>query len=102
MEISCWEGLIMPDARGYSKRQPAFTDTDKMPFGKFKDELLQDVPASYLKWLYESMKDEVEEISKMWDNKTGVPQFYWTKLNLYNYCHNSIDAILMELGEKRR
>jgi len=27
-------------------------DTDKMPFGKHKDEMMQDVPASYLFWLW--------------------------------------------------
>ena len=28
------------------------TDTDPMPFGKHKDKLMQDVPASYLLWLW--------------------------------------------------
>lgn len=28
------------------------TDTDKMPFGKYKGELMEDVPASYLHWLW--------------------------------------------------
>ena len=32
-------------------------DTDKMPFGKYKGELMQDVPASYLHWLWTNGKD---------------------------------------------
>lgn len=28
------------------------TDTDRMPFGKFKGECMQDVPASYLRYLW--------------------------------------------------
>jgi len=27
------------------------TDTDRMPFGKFKGKMMQDVPATYLDWL---------------------------------------------------
>jgi Putative quorum-sensing-regulated virulence factor len=30
----------------------ALTDTSKMPFGKYKGQLMQDVPASYLHWLW--------------------------------------------------
>ena len=32
-------------------------DTDKMPFGKYKGELMQDVPASYLHWLWSNGKE---------------------------------------------
>ncbi len=32
-------------------------DTDKMPFGKYKGEEMQDVPASYLHWLWTNGKD---------------------------------------------
>lgn len=35
-----------------SDRQPAYKDTDLMPFGKHKNERMQDVPASYLCWLW--------------------------------------------------
>ena len=28
------------------------TDTDPMPFGKYKGKPMQDVPASYLHWLF--------------------------------------------------
>lgn len=63
----------------YEKRQPAYIDTDKMPFGKYKGKLLQDVPASYLMWLHdEGCSNEM----------------------LSNYIHNSMDAIKMELKGK--
>ncbi len=29
-----------------------YDDLDPMPFGKFKGECLQDIPASYLHWLW--------------------------------------------------
>ncbi len=32
---------------------PKLTDQSKMPFGKHKDKKLEDVPASYLLWLWE-------------------------------------------------
>ena len=32
-------------------------DTDKMPFGKYKGEEMQDVPASYLHWLWTNGKN---------------------------------------------
>lgn len=63
----------------YQKKHPALTDTDLMPFGKFKGKPMQDVPASYLKWLYdEGCNNEL----------------------VYNYIHNSMDAIQMELKKK--
>jgi len=33
-------------------KQPAYNDDDLMNFGKFKNEMLQDVPVSYLHWWY--------------------------------------------------
>ena len=33
-------------------------DTDEMPFGKYKGEQMQDVPASYLHWLWTNGKDK--------------------------------------------
>ena len=32
-------------------------DTDKMPFGKYKGQPMQDVPASYLHWLWSTGKE---------------------------------------------
>lgn len=34
------------------------TDTDIMPFGKYKGERMEDVPASYLHWLWTNGKKE--------------------------------------------
>lgn len=33
------------------------SDTDPMPFGKHKGKLMQDVPASYLHWLWTKGKE---------------------------------------------
>lgn len=60
------------------KRYPALADLDPMPFGKFKGKPMQDVPATYLRWL----KNE------------GC-----SNVLVANYIHNSWDAIQMELGE---
>ena len=35
-------------------RKKGYTDDDVMSFGKHKGEKMQDVPASYLHWLYTS------------------------------------------------
>lgn len=32
-------------------------DTDEMPFGKYKGELMQDVPATYFHWLWTNGKE---------------------------------------------
>lgn len=32
-------------------------DTDKMPFGKYKGEMMQEVPSSYLHWLWTNGKE---------------------------------------------
>jgi len=34
------------------KREPCYEDVDPMPFGKHKGTMMQDVPASYLFWLW--------------------------------------------------
>jgi uncharacterized protein (DUF3820 family) len=33
-------------------------DLDKMPFGKYKGVVLQDIPAGYLHWLWTNGKDK--------------------------------------------
>jgi len=35
----------------------ALEDNDKMPFGKYRGEPMQDVPASYLFWLWANGKE---------------------------------------------
>lgn len=57
-------------------RTPCYNDDSKMPFGKHKGELLQDVPASYLHWLW-----------------TQSPL---SDIKLYNYIHNNRDALKKE------
>jgi uncharacterized protein (DUF3820 family) len=41
-------------------------DNSKMPFGKYKDEKMANIPADYLLWLYENSKvyGEVREYIK--------------------------------------
>jgi uncharacterized protein (DUF3820 family) len=34
-------------------REPAYTDEDLMPFGKYQGKSLETVPASYLLWLWD-------------------------------------------------
>lgn len=78
------------------KRQPAFTDTDPMPFGKYKGEPLQDVPASYLRWLWNELKaDNFHKASV----GPVLPDHISVKVKLANYIHNSRAAIEQELGE---
>lgn len=62
------------------KKSPSYSDVDTMPFGKFKNIHLQDVPADYLRYLWEQ-----RPIS---DKK------------LENYIFNSKEAIELELGKK--
>lgn len=75
------------------KRYPAFTDTDKMTFGKYRNEPLSDVPASYFKWLWdEGLKD--------YSGRTPPTQQYIVeKIKLANYIWNNQDAISQELGD---
>jgi uncharacterized protein (DUF3820 family) len=36
------------------------SDTDRMPFGKYKNEKMANVPAKYLLWLYEQGCDNID------------------------------------------
>ncbi len=60
-------------------KEPAYSDLDLMPFGKHKGEPLQDVPASYLHYL--------------WSQKPI------SDLKLENYIHNSLSALKEELPD---
>jgi hypothetical protein len=80
------------------KRYPAYGDLNKMPFGKYKGELFQDIPASYLRWLYDEMKEQWK--SFVWNEKylgTATEE----RCRVFNYIHNSLDAINMELKSNR-
>ena len=57
-----------------------------MPFGKHKDTIMQDIPASYLHWLWENgLKNEKDSpVHKYIVNSMGVlesenPDLIWTK-----------------------
>ena len=83
--------------RTNEKRFPAFTDTDPMPFGKHKGVPLQDVPPSYLEWMW-------NELQANGYHKASVgpvlPEKIDPKIKLANYIWNSKEAIEMELGRK--
>jgi hypothetical protein len=78
------------------KRQPAFEDTDLMTFGGYKGELICDVPASYLKWLWE--KTDIKQYSTTKPIETSN-SLLKDKQKLANYIWNSHDALAEELGE---
>jgi hypothetical protein len=40
-------------------------DTDKMPWGKYKGEKMEDVPASYLFWLWTNERDPMNQKVKV-------------------------------------
>jgi hypothetical protein len=82
---------------GQDKRYPAFEDTDPMPFGEHKDELLDDVPARYLVWLWrEGLQDEYGRSNVY---KEELPDWMKSKAKLANYIWNSKQALEMEIGE---
>lgn len=59
------------------EKKPSYNDKDKMPFGKHKGELLQDVPVSYLHWIYHNINSG-------------------SNISLQHYIENNIDALKME------
>lgn len=82
------------------KRQPAYTDTDLMPFGKHKGDLLQDVPARYLAWLWGELKaDGYHRARQPHEIHAGLPVKVQVKIKLANYIWNSQDAIAQETGD---
>jgi uncharacterized protein (DUF3820 family) len=44
------------------------TDESPMPFGKYKDDKMANVPASYLMWLYDNNKCNAEVKASIEDN----------------------------------
>ena len=78
------------------KRQPSFEDTDLMPFGKHRGVVIAEVPASYLKWLYNEMKPRWLK----YELTTQSTELDKTNLKTFNYIHNSMDAIEDELREE--
>ncbi len=74
------------------KRFPAFKDDSIMPFGKYKDERLKDVPASYLKWFFDENHDKYK-------GTITPPDTANNNLLLYNYINNCMNAITQDLKE---
>jgi len=62
------------------RKEPCYEDDSGMPFGKHRGELLQDVPASYLLWL--------------WEQKP------LSDTRLENYIHNSMNALKQECPDR--
>ena len=79
------------------KRNPAFTDLDKMIFGKYKNKLLQDIPATYLRWLKDTLEKEGFNINPKEEVFKLEPKWKQDKIKLYNYIYNCQDALQMEL-----
>lgn len=82
--------------RTQDKRYPAYTDTDQITFGKYKGELLQDVPPYYLRWLWNEA--DYKDYSKHFGD-SPVNFSFKDKVMLANYIWNSKDAIEQELGD---
>lgn len=64
-----------------NKKQPSYTDTDKMPWGKYRDKPMFEVPTSYLAWV--------------WWTEEGCKD-----LRVKNYIWNSRHALNQELPEE--
>jgi uncharacterized protein (DUF3820 family) len=65
-----------PKQAGQKNKTPCYTENDPMPFGKYKGQKMQDVPANYLCWLW---------------SKRPITDAY-----LENYIHNNINALKKE------
>ncbi len=82
------------------KRTPAFVDEDKMTFGKYKGEPLEDIPASYLMWLRDILHNEGYSTNPKPEIFEKMAKWQKEKVMLYNYIFNIQDALQMELGER--
>lgn len=71
---------------------PAYTDLDPMPYGKYKGTVLQDVPASYLAWMKDTIQVECDLWIRTRDECKWIPREK-ERIKLYNYIRNSWDAI---------
>ena len=82
-----------------NKKSPAYTDLDVMPFGKHKNELLQDVPAHYFRWLWTDgdIKTYCKDVPKHDVDKQRL--WILEKIKLANYIWNSQSALQQELND---
>jgi uncharacterized protein (DUF3820 family) len=76
------------------KKQPAYTDLDRMPFGKHKGEPMQDVPAHYLRWLWTE-----GDCKQYCGAKVTGRDYIDQKIRLANYIWNSQDELQSELDD---
>jgi hypothetical protein len=89
--------------RTSDNREPAFNDLDKLWFGKYGpkglNEPLQDIPATYLWWLwYEAGYRTYSGMSFAKDSKP--PMDLWNKVKLANYIWNSKSDIEQRMGDE--
>ena len=52
------------------------TDEDQMPFGRYKGTRMQDVPASYLHWLWTNEKDPMSRKVKT----DSIADYIWRNI----------------------
>lgn len=64
------------------------TDESLMPFGKFKGIRMEDVPGSYLLWLYDE-----------WTLPN--PRFGFVNTDVKEYIEDNMDAIKMEVKNEK-
>lgn len=57
-----------------NKKYPAFQDNDLMPFGKYKNERMQDVPPSYLAWLWKENCSNIQVKNYIWNSRHAINQ----------------------------
>jgi hypothetical protein len=64
-------------------------DNSIMQFGAHKNKLMMDVPASYLMWLYNAIKDDII------NHRTITTQ----QKDVYDYVVDNLDVLKKELNE---
>jgi hypothetical protein len=89
---------LFPDMKTQDKRTPAFSDTDLMPFGKHREEPMQDIPTHYLIWLW---RNGLSETSKNVSEEDQKKMAIWIieKVKVANYIWNAKDDIEQESEE---
>jgi hypothetical protein len=85
--------------RTEDKKYPALEDTDLMTFGKHKGEPLSDVPAYYIRWLWQETDLKNYVGKPIPDFKLVTAGMIAEKIKLANYVWNSKEAIEQELGD---
>ena len=71
-----------------------------MTFGKYKGQPLQDIPATYLRWLKGVLDNESYSNNPKTEVFNSMKSWEQDKVKIYNYIWNAQDALQMELGEK--